>query len=105
MNSSFRAVQRLALVFSAIVHEVLEAERRSEAAAGKDTIVAAHDGYDGGGLHRWLLGDNYRDEWTKPIRAPFLDLGTYAGGLKAYKTGGGQATMARRMVRPRSAGA
>lgn len=102
MSSPFRTVPSLALIFSALAPEVLEGQRRPDAGAGRDTIVAAHKEYDAGSLHRFFLGDNYRDLWATPIRAPFLDLRTYAGGLKAYKTGGGQATRTLRLLGPDS---
>jgi hypothetical protein len=103
MSATLRTVPSLALVISAIVPEVLEAQRRQDAGSGRDTIIAAHKEYDAGGLHRFFLGDNYRDLWTTAIRVPFLDLQTYAGGLKAYKTGGGQATKTLRLLGPDSA--
>lgn len=48
--------------------------------------------YDAGGLHRFFLGDNYRDIWGRPIKAPVIDLQTFAGGLKATRIGGGKQT-------------
>lgn len=88
-------------MLSAIVPETLEAQD-STRSGGKNTVVQAHEQYDAGGLHRFLLGDNYRDLWTKPIRVQFLDLGSYAGGLKALKLGGGKATRTLRLVAPDS---
>ena len=42
---------------------------------GTDSVVVvAGEMYAAGGFHRWLLGDNYRDEWTTPITVPVLDL-------------------------------
>jgi hypothetical protein len=37
--------------------------------------------YRAGWLHGRVLGENYRDVWTTPIRVPVLDLCTFAGGL------------------------
>src|SRR5688572_13923191 len=42
-------------------------------------IPGAH--YRAGWLHARVLGENYRDVWTTPIRVPLLDLCTFAGGL------------------------
>lgn len=89
-------------MLSAIVPEVLEGQRRSDAVAGNDTIVAARKEYKAGRLRRFLLGDNYRELWTTQIRVPLLDLRTFAGGLKAFKTGGGQATRTLRLIGPDS---
>jgi hypothetical protein len=52
-----------------------------------DTTLRAGD-YDAGGLHRTMLGANYRDLWSAPITVPFLDLTTFAGGILPTKTGG-----------------
>ncbi|MGH7534426.1 MAG: BamA/TamA family outer membrane protein, partial [Gemmatimonadales bacterium] len=48
--------------------------------------------YEAGWLHRVLLGDHYRDLWTTPVEAEVLDLGSFAGGLRPTKRGGGQQT-------------
>src|SRR2546427_5482814 len=63
-----------------------------DAVPGKTVVVAAGAGYKAGGLHRFFLGDDYRDLWTMPIRAEVLDLRAYAGGLKPAFRGGGQET-------------
>lgn len=41
---------------------------------------------------KWLLGNNYRDEWTTPVKVKVLDIGKEKGGLKIIKKGGGQQT-------------
>ncbi len=57
---------------------------------GTDSVlVIPGEIYRAGGLHRALLGDNYRDEWTTPITVPVLDLRTFRGGLTPTKEGGG----------------
>jgi hypothetical protein len=55
--------------------------------------VAAGPRYRAGGLHRALLGSDYRDLWTLPIEAPLLHLRTEAGGLVPVRRVGGQQTM------------
>ena len=45
-----------------------------------------------GRFHRWLLGANYRDLWTTPIRVPLFDWHSFAGGLHPTKEGGGNQT-------------
>lgn len=60
-----------------------------DAVPGRTVEVTAGAHYKAGGLHRFLLGDDYRDLWTMPIRVEVLDLRTYAGGLKpAFRVGG-----------------
>ena len=75
----------------------------STAVIGADsvTIVPGAD-YSAGSFHRTLLGDNYRDVWTTPIRVPVLDLKRFAGGLTPIKLGGGQQTKSVRFVAPDS---
>jgi len=62
--------------------------------------VVAGPEYAAGGLHRTLLGDSYRDLWTKPLRVPVLDLDTFAGGLQPLEEGGGKQTRSLRLVTP-----
>jgi len=62
------------------------------ALAGQDstwTQVALGPQYGAGGLRRFLFGSDYRDLWTLPIRVPYLDLATTAGGLTPTTAGGG----------------
>jgi hypothetical protein len=54
--------------------------------------VVAGERYDAGPLHRLFLGPTYRKLWTTPIEVEVLDLGTFAGGLKPTKKGGGMQT-------------
>ena len=65
------------------------AQNPSAGGAGADTVVVAGEMYGAGGMHRWFLGNNYRDAWTTPIKVPVLDLKTFHGGLKPTKLGGG----------------
>src|SRR5437899_1451740 len=60
-----------------------------DAVPGATVTVAAGAHYRAGGVHRFFLGDDYRDLWTMPIRVEVLDLRAYAGGLKpAFRVGG-----------------
>jgi len=57
---------------------------------GTDSVlVIPGEIYRAGSLHRSLLGDNYRDEWTTPITVPILDLRSFKGGITPTKEGGG----------------
>ncbi len=60
---------------------------------GDDSVVVrASKKYGASGFHRFWLGDNYRNLWYQPIKVPVLDLGKYAGGLKALEEGGNAQT-------------
>ena len=54
--------------------------------------MRASNKYGASGFHRFWLGDNYRDLWYQPIKVPVLDLGKFAGGLKALEEGGNAQT-------------
>lgn len=94
----------LIAVLSAISTRDLSAQGRPAGPVGRDTIVVVPGSdYAAGDFHRKMLGDNYRDLWTKSIRVPVLDLKTFAGGLKPFKEGGGHQAKSLRMVTPDSA--
>ena len=51
--------------------------------------VTAGEHYDAGGFHRFLFGSDYRHLWRAPLEVPWLDLGSFAGGLTPTTAGGG----------------
>lgn len=53
------------------------------------TTVVPGAQYKAGGLHKFFFGAHHRDLWTKPIKAPVLDLATFRGGVTPIKRGGG----------------
>ncbi len=61
------------------------------------TVVAGPD-FAAGSFHRSMLGDNYRDLWTMPVKLPVLHLEKYAGGITATKAGGGNQTKSLRFA-------
>ncbi|HEX5726455.1 MAG TPA: BamA/TamA family outer membrane protein [Longimicrobiaceae bacterium] len=63
------------------------------AAQRPDSAAPADPQYRAGGLHRFLLGSEYRDLWTAPVRVEVLDPTTFAGGLRAVARGGGNQTL------------
>lgn len=54
--------------------------------------VKAGKHYQRSKFYKWLMGENYRKEWTTPVRVPVMMLDTAKGGLTAYKAGGGHQT-------------
>ncbi|HEX2722050.1 MAG TPA: hypothetical protein VHM24_03975 [Gemmatimonadaceae bacterium] len=94
----------IALVAVALTRSATIASAQAPALDSRDSVtLPAGPGYAAGPRHRSLLGDNYRAEWTTPIRVPVLDLRTFAGGLTATKLGGGRQTRSLRFVAPDSA--
>ncbi len=61
------------------------------------TVVVPAKYYKARKFKKWLLGDNYRDEWTTPVKVKVLDIGKEKGGLKIIKKGGGQQTKSLRV--------
>lgn len=50
------------------------------------------------GVHKFLLGDLYRDYYSKPIQANVLDLTKYKGGVTPVRAGGGHQSKSLRLV-------
>lgn len=59
--------------------------------------VAAANYYKAGAFKKWLLGENYRDEWAQPVKIPVFDIGKEKGGLTVTKKGGGMQTKSLRL--------
>lgn len=59
-----------------------------------DTLVLTTAGpeYIRSKFRVWAMGEQYRLEWTTPIRAPYLKIGQEQGGLRPYAKGGGLQT-------------
>jgi hypothetical protein len=64
----------------------------AQSSPSRDTLTAPGPHYRAGGLHRLLLGSEYRSLWTTPVSVQLLDLEKFAGGLRAVSKGGGQQT-------------
>ncbi len=62
-----------------------------EASPDSTTVVPGRQ-YRAGGIKRTLLGSDYRNLWTTPIRVPILNLSRFGGGLTPFETGGGEQT-------------
>jgi hypothetical protein len=74
----------------------LAAQSGAAPGSADSVTVVAGAAYGGGGLKRALLGDEYRDLWTVPIRVAVLDLGRFAGGLEVLESGGRKQTLSLR---------
>ena len=65
----------------------------SVAQSNSDSIkIAAQENYSANSIHTFLFGNHWRNIWTTPITAQYLDLNHYAGELRPIKTGGGMQT-------------
>jgi hypothetical protein len=64
----------------------------------KDSVtVAANLKLRGNAFKRFLMGRNYRSEWTTPVTVPVLDLAKEQGGMKPKRQGGGKQTKSLRL--------
>lgn len=92
----------LTLAAALVTAGISSAAAQSSRGGESDTVVVAGEIYEGGSFHRLVLGDNYRDAWTTPIKVPVLDLKTFHGGLTPTKIGGGMQAKSLRFVAPDS---
>jgi hypothetical protein len=93
----------LAAALAASAISSAEAQKQLVRTVGQDSvIVIAGANFKAGSLHRYFLGDEYRDFWTTPIKVPVLDLRTFHGGLRPVKEGGGMQAKSLRFVAPDS---
>jgi hypothetical protein len=60
-------------------------------------VIAANPKLGSSGFRNFLLGKNYRAEWTTPVKVQVLDLGKEQGGLTPEKQGGGKQTKSLRV--------
>src|SRR5690349_18878791 len=60
------------------------------------TVIAGKE-YQSSRWHKWLWGEDYREEWTTPVRIPVLNLDSAFGGLTPIKEGGGRQTKSLRL--------
>ena len=61
------------------------------------TIIAGVQ-YKSGRIHKIFFGNQYREEWTTPVKVPCLDITTFKGGLTINKMGGGRQTKSLRVM-------
>ncbi|HEY0669154.1 MAG TPA: metallophosphoesterase [Sphingobacteriaceae bacterium] len=83
----------------AIAPKSPEAVRKEELISYKDSVktIAAGKQYSVGQFKRNLFGEHYREVWAAPVKAPYLDMSTFAGGLTPIKLGGGKQTTSLQM--------
>lgn len=64
-------------------------------------VVAIHPSYNKvSGIHRWFFGENYRKEWSTPVKMPIIRISELYGGLKPIRQGGGMQSKSLRLVDP-----
>jgi hypothetical protein len=99
-DTSKLAYDSVLLNFSKIPQTFLDSNKSvAEAAPFKDSIIAAiNKKYDSvSGLHRIVLGENYRKEWATPVHLKVFNLNKEKGGLTIKSLGGGKQTQSLRL--------
>jgi hypothetical protein len=88
------------VAFAVAAFSFAQAASSQPPTVGQDdvVVVAAGPQLAAGRLHRILLGDNYRDLWTTPIRVAVLDLEHFAGGIRPTRIAGGKQTRSLRFI-------
>lgn len=61
------------------------------------TVPASKQYGNAGTLQRWVLGNNYRKEWSTPVTMKVFHLNTERGGFKITGMGGGKQTKSLRL--------
>lgn len=72
---------------------------QQEQTSYKDSIkeISAGKEYSVKSFKRKLFGEHYREVWATPVKAKYLDMASYAGGLTPLKLGGGKQTTSLQM--------
>jgi len=60
------------------------------------TVIAGEE-YKSSNWHKWLWGEDYRQEWSTPVKISVLNLDSAYGGLTPVKEGGGRQTKSLRL--------
>ncbi len=92
LREVLRATALVVASCSAFARPAFAQEARDSTAAPATREIVAGEHYQAGTFHRFLLGNDYRNLWTTPIRVPVLDLAGFAGGLTPTRRVGGQQT-------------
>ncbi|WP_345955178.1 BamA/TamA family outer membrane protein [Mucilaginibacter sp. PAMB04168] len=87
----------LLILAGAIIAPVTSISAQSKPKADSITIAVAPDYNRVSGVHRFLLGENYRKEWGTPVKLRIVNLATEKGGLVIEEKGGGMQTKSLRL--------
>lgn len=80
------------LFFFIFYAQLICAQKVFEAPVDGFKEVKAGPQYKRSSFYQWLMGKNYRKEWSTDVKVPVMLLDTAKGGLTPYKTGGGHQT-------------
>ncbi|WP_207436192.1 BamA/TamA family outer membrane protein [Sabulibacter ruber] len=98
-NSGQGQVAHRALLSRKLTQKQIEAQvkKMNLNFSGQRATLPASIVYKASGFREWLLGENYRPEWSTPVTLPVFDIGTQKGGLKVVQRGGGFQTVSLRL--------
>ncbi|MGQ1909390.1 BamA/TamA family outer membrane protein [Marinifilum sp. RC60d5] len=94
-----RAIFRKKLYTKKVLSEEDLAKKYESLDFSDSTItIAASNLYDTDSKSkRQIMGNNYREDWSTPIKVPVFDIAKEKGGLRILKRGGGQQTRSLRL--------
>src|SRR5829696_8769221 len=98
-----KSLFKLLFVCMSLVSMAQKDSRKSTKEVRKDTAFAAiikvpaDPDLKAKGVNGFLIGKNYRREWTEPVQVPVINLSSIYGGLVAVKLGGGKETQSLRV--------
>jgi hypothetical protein len=81
-----------ASICSALLWTETKAQTPTASPGDRSVTVIPGPDYAAAGIKRKFLGEGWRDVWLTPTLVPVFDIGTYAGGVKATRKGGGNQT-------------
>jgi hypothetical protein len=74
------------------IHRPLELTRVAASPGLDSVLLTAGARYRAGAAQRFLLGTHYRELWTLPVKIAVLKVGSFEGGLRPEREGGGMET-------------
>jgi hypothetical protein len=92
-----RSYFSFALFFTGVSLLPYIALSQNKAKADSITVAVAPDYDKVSGVHRVLLGENYRKEWGIPVKVRVLNLSKEKGGLTVLQKGGGMQSKSLRL--------
>lgn len=102
INSHYHFIMQLAVkilpAMAIILLSCSNADAQKDPSTFPDSItIPGPVNFKAGGVKRFLLGKNYRKEWSQPIRVKVFDMRTESGGLTPLELGGGKQTKSLRL--------
>ncbi|SDD26072.1 Surface antigen [Mucilaginibacter pineti] len=91
-------IKKLPLLVTLLLGGLSVSAQKLTPITGDSVVVKVHPSYNNkSGFHRWLFGENYREEWAADTKLPVIRISEIHGGLTPLKIGGGFQTHSLRL--------